>query len=97
MPEGEEPTLLELVNPEIISAEGEQDGPEGCLSVPGVYGKVKRAAKVASRAMTDMESCSRRRGRISRRALSVTNWTIWTGGYSWTSRKRSIRMRRWPP
>jgi len=37
---GEE--ILELVNPELISESGEQDGLEGCLSVPGKYGKVKR-------------------------------------------------------
>ena len=37
---GEE--ILELVNPELLSESGEQDGLEGCLSVPGKYGKVKR-------------------------------------------------------
>ena len=31
--EGEEEYVIELINPEIIAAEGEQDGPEGCLSV----------------------------------------------------------------
>ena len=35
VPEGEEPVLIELVNPEIIEATGEQHEPEGCLSVPG--------------------------------------------------------------
>ena len=40
--EGEEPYIIELVNPEIVETEGEQEGPEGCLSVPGVYGWVKR-------------------------------------------------------
>ena len=34
--------ILELVNPEIIETDGEQEGPEGCLSVPGRYGLVKR-------------------------------------------------------
>ena len=34
--------FLELVNPEVIETSGEQDGIEGCLSVPGVYGFVKR-------------------------------------------------------
>lgn len=34
--------LIELINPEIISVEGEQDGEEGCLSVPGKFGLVKR-------------------------------------------------------
>ena len=40
--EGEEEYVIELINPEIIAAEGEQDGPEGCLSVPGKYGLVRR-------------------------------------------------------
>ncbi len=34
--------MLELVNPELIEADGEQEGAEGCLSVPGKYGLVKR-------------------------------------------------------
>ena len=37
---GEE--ILELVNPTLIETDGEQVGPEGCLSVPGKYGLVKR-------------------------------------------------------
>ncbi len=42
----EEHGLIELVNPEIVSQEGEQFGPEGCLSIPGLQGDVKRANKV---------------------------------------------------
>ena len=38
--------LIELVNPEIIAAEGTQMCVEGCLSVPGRRGKVERPAKV---------------------------------------------------
>lgn len=34
--------ILELINPTIIETDGEQEGPEGCLSVPGKYGLVKR-------------------------------------------------------
>ena len=34
--------MLELVNPEILAQEGEQEGLEGCLSVPGMWGYVKR-------------------------------------------------------
>lgn len=45
---GEE--LIELVNPEIIATEGEQAGPEGCLSVPGRQGYVVRPNKVTVRA-----------------------------------------------
>ena len=37
---GEE--ILELVNPTMLETDGEQVGPEGCLSVPGKYGLVKR-------------------------------------------------------
>ena len=37
---GEE--ILELINPSLVETDGEQIGPEGCLSVPGRYGLVKR-------------------------------------------------------
>ena len=37
---GEE--ILELINPELLETSGEQEGAEGCLSVPGKYGWVKR-------------------------------------------------------
>lgn len=42
--------IIELVNPEIIYTEGEQTGPEGCLSVPGKFGMVTRPAFVRVRA-----------------------------------------------
>ena len=41
---------LELVNPEIVSQEGEQEGFEGCLSLTGMYGIVKRPMKVTLKA-----------------------------------------------
>ena len=47
---GEEPVIYELVNPEIISEEGEQIGPEGCLSLPNIWGIVTRPEKVRVRA-----------------------------------------------
>ena len=34
--------VLELVNPTLLETDGEQVGAEGCLSVPGKYGLVKR-------------------------------------------------------
>ncbi len=43
--------LIELINPEIISASGTQTADEGCLSVPGKYGKVERPQKVTVRAV----------------------------------------------
>lgn len=40
--EGEEEFIIELINPEITESDGEQIGAEGCLSVPGEYGVVRR-------------------------------------------------------
>jgi peptide deformylase len=37
---------IELINPKIVEQSGEELGPEGCLSFPGVYGEVKRAYKI---------------------------------------------------
>lgn len=45
---GEE--LIELVNPEILEMSGEQDGAEGCLSVPNEFWMVKRPNYVRARA-----------------------------------------------
>ena len=45
-----EEQIIELINPEIIESDGEQKGPEGCLSVPGVYGLVERPNHVKVRA-----------------------------------------------
>lgn len=39
---GDDGNFVELVNPEVIETSGTQEGPEGCLSVPGVYGLVER-------------------------------------------------------
>ena len=38
----EDNEVVEFINPELIETDGEQYGPEGCLSVPGKYGLVKR-------------------------------------------------------
>lgn len=43
--------LQVFINPEILQAEGEKVCEEGCLSVPGVYEKVSRAAKVKVQAL----------------------------------------------
>mgnify|MGYP003758072903 CR=1 FL=1 len=43
--------IIELINPEIIEQEGEQIGAEGCLSVPGLSGIVKRPARVVVTAL----------------------------------------------
>jgi|YelNatPaOPRAMG01_1025707.scaffolds.fasta_scaffold00683_19 peptide deformylase (EC 3.5.1.88) len=38
--------LIVMINPEIMEEEGELLGEEGCLSVPGIYEKVKRPARI---------------------------------------------------
>lgn len=51
----DEPSNLHVfINPEIVKSEGEQTGPEGCLSFPGITEDVKRAATVRVRA-TNLE------------------------------------------
>ena len=46
---GEE--TVELINPEIIETEGEQEEVEGCLSVPDVWGVTRRPARVKVKAL----------------------------------------------
>src|SRR5512132_1720292 len=43
--------LRVFINPEILEAEGEAECEEGCLSVPGYYDKVTRAARIRVRAL----------------------------------------------
>ena len=43
--------IIELINPKIIEQTGEQIGPEGCLSLPGIWGRVKRAKYAKVQAM----------------------------------------------
>jgi peptide deformylase len=45
--------LRVFINPEILSAEGEAECEEGCLSVPGYYDKVTRAERVRVRALDE--------------------------------------------
>ncbi len=42
-----------FINPELVATEGEAECEEGCLSVPGYYETVKRAAKVTARALNE--------------------------------------------
>jgi len=43
--------LQVFVNPELVAASGEADCEEGCLSVPGVFEKVRRAERITVRAL----------------------------------------------
>lgn len=44
--------LIELINPQLLQASGQQEGREGCLSLPGYFGHVKRAAEVRVRTLS---------------------------------------------
>ena len=37
---------LRVVNPKIVEQEGTELGPEGCLSIPGIYGDVVRYSRI---------------------------------------------------
>lgn len=43
--------LIELINPKIVEQSGEQIFVEGCLSIPGLFGEVKRPMKVVVEAL----------------------------------------------
>jgi peptide deformylase len=45
--------LRVFINPEIVAADGEAECEEGCLSVPGYYDKVTRAARITVRAQNE--------------------------------------------
>lgn len=48
---GDEQGLIKMINPEIIEREGEIVGSEGCLSIPGLNGDVRRSEKVTVRGL----------------------------------------------
>ena len=45
--------LIKLINPVITEADGEQQELEGCLSIPGIYGRVQRPEKVLVKALDE--------------------------------------------
>ncbi|MBD8068350.1 peptide deformylase [Bacillus sp. PS06] len=47
---GDKTGRIDLINPLILEASGEQTGPEGCLSFPGLYGEVSRPNSIKVRA-----------------------------------------------
>ena len=49
--ETEKDNLVTLINPEITAIEGSELGEEGCLSIPDVVAKVKRATQVEIKAV----------------------------------------------
>lgn len=46
--------LIKLINPEIVEQEGEEQGEEGCLSVPEIIGEVKRPYKLKVKGLNEL-------------------------------------------
>ncbi len=63
-----EKSVIELINPCCLQAEGEEVGVEGCLSVPGQYGEVSRAEKITLLALNreGHEICIKAEGLLAR-------------------------------
>ena len=51
--------LKVFINPELVSSRGEAEFEEGCLSVPGIYDKVRRADRKSTRLNSSHSSVSR--------------------------------------
>ncbi|MGD9643015.1 MAG: peptide deformylase [Elusimicrobiales bacterium] len=51
--EDEDPLSIVIINPEMVEKSGSMYEEEGCLSFPGLFAKVKRAAKVKVRALNE--------------------------------------------
>lgn len=45
--------LINLINPEVVKAEGSQEVVEGCLSIPGKWGRLTRPARVSVKALNE--------------------------------------------
>ena len=72
---GEE--ILELVNPSLLETDGEQEGAEGCLSVPGRYGLVKRPYYAKVRAQDRNGEWFEVEGEELSPGASAMSWIIW--------------------
>ena len=70
--------VMELINPEILLQEGEQTGPEGCLSVPGKFGMVTRPNHVRVRAQDRYGNWFEAEARAWWPGASATRSSTWT-------------------
>lgn len=51
--ENDEPLSIVIINPELVEKSGSMYEDEGCLSFPGLFAKIRRAAKVKVRALNE--------------------------------------------
>ncbi len=64
-PSGDPGDEVVVLNPEILAVEGEEIGEEGCLSFPGIYGRVPRAVRLKVR-YQDLD--------LRQRELELSGW-----------------------
>lgn len=90
-----EDNMLELVNPEILTQEGEQEGFEGCLSVPGRWAWSSAPTRYGCAPRTATAISLRPRGRRSWPDASATRLSIWTATCSPSMPTGSTPLRSW--
>ena len=74
--------LIEMINPTMIDFDGEQVESEGCLSIPGIFGEVKRPAHVTVEALDRNGNKIRVEGREMLAGLYAMKWTTWTACFT---------------
>ena len=88
-----EPTedrLMVLINPEILESEGEQLSTEGCLSVPGKIGDVKRPTRVLVK-YQDREGVEHTEEFVDFEAIVVSHETDHLEGILYVDKATNIR------
>ena len=88
--------MYELINPEIIEREGEQEEMEGCLSVPGEWAVTHRPMKVTSALWTEKATPLQSAERALPQDASAMRSIISTASYSSTRRYTSSLRKRSP-
>ena len=86
--------LYQLINPEIIETEGEQFEEEGCLSVPGLVGRVRRPQYVPDQRAVSSGRPVEYEGKACWRSHSVTSAIISTAYCIRTRRNKCTALRK---
>lgn len=81
--EDEDLVQLQLINPEIVESKGEEIGEEGCLSIPGYVGNVKRALHVTVKGLNRKGKevkikASHNLGRVLQHEIDHINGVLYT-------------------
>ncbi len=88
--------VYQLANPEMVRCEGEQTGLEGCLSLPGLIGEVKRCERVVARGLNRHGKEIRVKG-DGLLARAIEHEIDHLDGILFTSKVIEGTLRRWDP